>query len=187
MPAPLLHTVHLDPVRAEVAVDCSSLPLAPGDEIRGKLEGPQCRFASTIEIAYPLRQTGQERRVLIPEPSLWSPQTPFLYQGKFEWLRGGQRIAAFRLPHALLKLNLVPAGWRLNGRAFELRTAEVDAPTEEDLLRLRAEGYTALASRMPEPELWDAAARIGFFMVVKRPETLPPGLRQHVLTVVLPK
>ena len=84
IPPPVLHTAVLDPVRAEVLVDISAWPLEPGDEIRGKLVGPQCRYASTVEIAYPM---------LSPNGCGLSPDGKTLYAADTE----GARLWAFEV------------------------------------------------------------------------------------------
>src|SRR4051794_3725548 len=75
-------------VRVRVAADAAA-------EVRGRLTGPRCRFASTVEVAYPLRPVSGEDgtfRAIIPEPSLWEPECPFLYTAVVELWREGQPI-----------------------------------------------------------------------------------------------
>src|SRR6266516_2256264 len=83
----------LDPVAAEVLVVLEPHRVTPSTELRGRLMGPNCTYANTVEIAYPflpLRRSESippgtlAARVVIPEASLWHPQTPFLYRGSVE-------------------------------------------------------------------------------------------------------
>lgn len=180
LPSPLLHTLSLDPVRAEVAAEFP-WSLEPGDEIRGKLEGPQCRYAGTIEIAYPLRKVGEAYQFTLPEPSAWSPITPFVYAGKFEWLRNGVKLGAARALHGLLRLTLGPTGWLLNGKPFEERATELNSPTEEELLQHRNAGFNTLITPTIDLTSWDQAARIGFFIRPMGSQTLPHQLQSHFL------
>jgi hypothetical protein len=61
-------------------------------QIRGNLIGPFCPNAQTIQIAYtikPIRPAGVADnilvgRILIPEPNLWTAETPFTYEGNVE-------------------------------------------------------------------------------------------------------
>jgi hypothetical protein len=70
-------------------------------KLAGRLSGPRCPGAETIEIAYPLRaippNEGQPRRrsarVIIPEPNLWEAQTPFIYAGAVEIFAGDVKLA----------------------------------------------------------------------------------------------
>src|SRR3954464_13906698 len=82
----------------EVGVRADVERVTPTTELRGRLMGPRCRFASTIEVAYPLRPfvrepegfAGPSGRVVIPEASLWDPQCPFLYEGPVELWQDGK-------------------------------------------------------------------------------------------------
>src|SRR5437868_13397226 len=89
----LLEDHSLDPMAAEVWLTVYPERLTPKTELRGRLMGPSCPYASTVEIAYPLsplklseqQVAGALRcRVAIPEPSLWDLQSPFLYSGPVE-------------------------------------------------------------------------------------------------------
>src|SRR5262245_21813467 len=86
----------LSPVEAEVRARLSWSRPEPTLELRGRLVGPRCRYATTVEVAYPFRglPRGQHEphavavRALIPEPSLWEPTCPFLYEGPLEVWQG---------------------------------------------------------------------------------------------------
>src|ERR1043166_3181621 len=88
----------LDPVETELHIWVEVEEVTPTTEIKGRLMGPRCAYASTIEIAYPLRPVPDEqqeirylkRRVIIPEPSWWEPKLPFLYQGPLELWQDGE-------------------------------------------------------------------------------------------------
>src|SRR5437763_974188 len=89
----------LNPAEAEVhfTFDLKHNILRP--EFRGRLMGPRCPYATTVEIAYPLRPLPRIERtslqtvtgcIIIPEPSLWDPVSPFLYQGPLALCEVGQ-------------------------------------------------------------------------------------------------
>src|SRR5438067_11144327 len=89
----------LSPAEAEVWVTAVLDTVPPATELRGKLTGPHCPGVTTIELAYPLRPlsswTGAPGnvlvvRVIVPEPNLWTPETPFVYHGKLELWQDGQ-------------------------------------------------------------------------------------------------
>jgi hypothetical protein len=87
----------LSPAEAEVWVTAEVDAVTPTTELRGRLLGPRCPGASTIEVAYPLRSLPPQgastlaARVIIPEPNLWTEQTPFYYEGPLELWQDGQR------------------------------------------------------------------------------------------------
>lgn len=62
-------------------------------ELRGRLMGPRCPQATTVEVAYPLKSvesnTGCAAKVIIPEPSFWEPDFPCIYAGPVELWRDG--------------------------------------------------------------------------------------------------
>src|SRR5438105_3893021 len=87
-----------DPAEAEVWVGVIPEQITPATEVRGRLMGPRCHYASTVEVAYPLRLfvrrpeglPGLAMRVVIPEASLWEPESPFLYLGPIELWEDGK-------------------------------------------------------------------------------------------------
>src|SRR3982751_515934 len=96
----LLEDHSLDPMSAEVWITVYPETLTPKTELRGRLMGPNCPYASTVEIAYPLKPLMRSEqhpdgalrcRVAIPEPSLWDVQSPFLYSGPVELWQDGKR------------------------------------------------------------------------------------------------
>ena len=99
----------LSPADAELWVLAEPEQLTPATEIRGRLVGPTCPYSSTIEVAYPLRPFPKlpeslaplTRRVVIPEPSMWDPVAPFLYQGAIELWQDYQGFPL--VPDATLK------------------------------------------------------------------------------------
>src|SRR5919201_1885533 len=124
------------PAEAEVWITVVPEQVTPATEVRGRLMGPRCPYASTVEVAYPLRPLprpgatgpGLVRRVLIPEASLWDPESPFLYQGPVELWQDGQRCDQVTVSHGLRTISLGPRGLRWNGRPLALRGREVACP-----------------------------------------------------------
>jgi hypothetical protein len=91
--------LRLSPVEAEVWIVVEAEHITPTTEVRGRLVGPRCANTSTVEVAYPLRPfprppagvPGLSQRVVIPDPSLWEPQRPFLYHVIVELWEDGAR------------------------------------------------------------------------------------------------
>src|SRR5262245_53340852 len=87
---------NLSPVEAELLIVGDAAYLTRETELVGRFTGPTCAYATTIEVAYPLRRLPQPvpdlplaRRVVIPEPSQWDPVSPFLYHSTIELWQGG--------------------------------------------------------------------------------------------------
>ncbi len=87
----------LDPTLAELHIEFADLPADV--EVRGRLMGPRCPGASTIEVAYylrPERGAPSVYAVRIPEPVLWTADRPCVYEGPVEFVRDGQRVGSIR-------------------------------------------------------------------------------------------
>jgi hypothetical protein len=184
------------PAEAEVWITVVPEQVMPTTEVRGRLMGPRCPYASTVEIAYPLRPlprpgaagAGLVRRVVIPEASLWDPESPFLYQGPVELWQDGQRCEQVTVSHGLRTISLGPRGLRWNGRPLALRGREVVSSPEggcpvllpeEEALALRRGGCNLLVAPAgpATAPLWDLADRLGFVMLGRVPEASEPTLR----------
>jgi hypothetical protein len=170
-------TVRLNPAEARLRIAVSPKYLTEKTEIRGRLTGPHCLYATTVEVAYPLRPEGRTEdaqgspsivaNVIIPEPSWWEPETPFLYQGPVELWEGGQLCDQLDLSHGLLSLRLGPRGLRLNGRPFIIRGVAGSRLSEADARRWRHHGFNTLLVPLTVDTVrwWDEVDRWGFLMI----------------------
>jgi hypothetical protein len=170
--------VNLAPAQVELWVRVTLAEATPA-EVRGRFMGPRCLFASTVEVAYPLvplaRQTPLTPdmrlfRVIIPEASLWEPESPFLYEGIIELWEDGVRRQQVRVSHGLRQVKLGADGVRINGRSLKLRGKGVTDCTEEQALALRRAGVNLLVVPLQEdPEaLWSLSDRFGFLVLSSR-------------------
>src|SRR5437016_933315 len=106
----------MSPTEAEVVISVQPEQLLSTTQVRGKLVGPKCRYASTVEVAYALRESSREYastgipgiicRALIPEPSLWDPISPFIYKGQVELWESGKQCQVVPFTHCLRALSL---------------------------------------------------------------------------------
>jgi hypothetical protein len=186
----------LSPAEAEVWVTAVPRPGLAGAELRGRLVGPRCAYAGTVEVAYPLRplpqsppgMAGPTGRVVIPEPSLWDPQSPFLYLGTVELWRDGLRCDGAQFRHGLRSAALGPQGLRWNGKPLPLDgerwrplpTPLREFPSEklpdlfrEDLTRLRRQGRNLLVVAADDGSdlLWAAADEVGMLILYQLADT----------------
>lgn len=92
------HITRLSAAEAEVVITATVEYRSQTTNLRGKLVGPRCPGASTIEVAYPLRAmlaatTKQSTELLlcavIPEPNLWTDTMPFSYEATVELWQDG--------------------------------------------------------------------------------------------------
>jgi hypothetical protein len=84
-------------VEAELWIHLEVEPMEPTAQIRGCLVGPHCRGVETVSINYPLKRIEPKDhaenvlvgQIIIPEPNLWTTETPFVYEGNVElWFEG---------------------------------------------------------------------------------------------------
>lgn len=137
--------VRMEPVLAELhlRIDPDPKDLA---ESWVRLLGPSCLYASTVEIAYPAHSLARpgEFRILLPEPSYWEPETPFVYHLLVEDRAQGQGIRSRRFPLPLRRFQVLGGRCRLNGKDLHLVGRRVAGVVVEALDRFRAEGCNAL-------------------------------------------
>jgi hypothetical protein len=167
------------PAQAEVWLSVFPEFQTPATEIRGRLMGPRCPYASTVEVAYPLRplppgSTPTEpdsltMRVIIPEASLWEPQCPFLYEGPIELWQDGRRCDRIVLRHGLRSLRITERGLHVNGRPLTLHGRSVTSCSVEEAARLRQAGCNLLVALVEASTLalCELADHLGFFMLGK--------------------
>ncbi len=125
-----------------------------------------------MEVAYPLRQflrrpegvNGPAVRVVIPEPSLWDPEGPFVYQGMVELWEGGVRCDQVPVRRGLRRVLLGPHGLRVNGKGLLLRGRALTGCDESEAAALRRAGCNLLLAQA-EADLWDLADLCGFFVL----------------------
>jgi hypothetical protein len=165
----------LDPAQAELWITASAGYVTPTTELRGRLMGPRCLYAATVEVGYPLRPfsrrpeglEGLAARVVIPEPSLWEPQCPFVYQGAVELWQDGERRDQVPIRRGLRHVALGRGGLRVNGRRLALGGRTVDECDEKELAALHRAGCNLLlaANRERFTELLPLADVYGFFVL----------------------
>lgn len=162
----------LDPAQAEVWISVLAEHVTPTTELRGRLTGPRCHYAATVEVAYAFRPLLRRpeglpdltMRAVIPEPSLWEPACPFVYQGVVELWEDGLRCDQVQLRHGLRRVVLGPAGLRVNGAPLLLRGRMTMECDEARSASLRAGGCNLLLTPA-ETALWDLADVQGFFVL----------------------
>jgi hypothetical protein len=163
----------LTPAEGEVWITVHAEVVTPATEMRGRLMGPSCPYSSTVEVAYPLRPLARPAedvppltmRVVIPEPSLWEPESPFLYRGPVELWQDGERRDRATVRHGLCSSSLTPRGLRWNGKPLPLRGRSVRGLTDDTALSLRRDGFNLLLAPLDEPGAWDIADRLGFLVI----------------------
>jgi hypothetical protein len=89
----------LSSAEAELWIRVEAEQVTPTTEVRGRMIGPRCLGVTTVEVAYPLQQFPRQadglpplsRRVVIPDPTLWEPERPFVYHAIVELWQDSKR------------------------------------------------------------------------------------------------
>lgn len=160
---------------AEAEITFVTVPDEPGAgwDLRGRVTGPTSAYGETIEVAYPLKPLPGEgdtvrAKVFIPEPTSWTPATPFLYHAHLELTRGGEVVERATLPQSLKDLKLhEKKGVRLNGQPFTFSGHLGRRVEEATATELHAAGVNLLLLPLTEANLpaWVLANRLGFFII----------------------
>ena len=189
-----LADARLEPVEAQVTITVRPERVTPATQVRGRLTGPRCPYTTTVEVAYPLRDQGRQAgaaegqtitlRVVIPEPSFWDPQTPFLYEGPVELWQDGQLVETVQVKHGLRTTRLGPRALHVNGKPVKVCGARRGACSDEKAEFLHGNGYNTLLASAAEGEgLWDTADRWGFVVIhrltAKAELPLATALKEH--------
>jgi hypothetical protein len=161
------------PAEAEVHVSVWPERIEPGLEVRGRLMGPRCRFATTVEVAYHFRRVlvptstpAFTLRAIIPEASLWDTVSPHLYQGPVELWHAGVRIDQRTITHGLRTFLLGPKGLRINGRLTPLVGRRVETIDDRAALEMRQDGVNLLVVPADAPEaVWEVADGVGLVVL----------------------
>ena len=167
-----LSTNHrLDPTETVLHITVEVEGLTPTTEVRGRLMGPRCAYSSTVEIAYAYREIERGDHVtlavVIPEPSWWDPETPFLYEGPLELWQDNQLSENMHVGHGIRWLQITSRGLRLNGHSYILRGKIVEPNcTDTEMQRLRDAGFNAVfaASSGADSDLKGMGDRHGLFV-----------------------
>jgi hypothetical protein len=149
-----------DSLRAEVFFRAELPPgLAAGETaLTGTLSGPDCRHAITLPVTAKLAAvpgspaglaaaaaTSVVARVILTEPSFWTPELPGLYRLEARLVAAGREVAAWQRPVGLRRLGVRGRSLWLDGRRHVPRG--IVAPAERiDLAAFRAASLAAVVA-----------------------------------------
>lgn len=166
--------VRLTPTEAELAVEVTYAPAGAACELHGRLMGPTCEYSTTVEVAYPIRRPHVSDddprkligRIVIPEPSWWDPESPFLYTAVIDLWQDGGKVEETRLSCGLRAAKLTPHGLWWNGRSLDLQTKSAPSRTETEWAHARADGFNTVAAPAALAQTaWEYGDRVGLLIV----------------------
>jgi hypothetical protein len=76
-------------------------------QLQGTLRGPFCDQARTLPAELVFHKAGDTNtaaEAIVPDPCMWTPEMPHLYQADVEALRGNEVVAEYHGPVGLRRL-----------------------------------------------------------------------------------
>ncbi|MCE9557129.1 MAG: hypothetical protein K8T91_27595 [Planctomycetes bacterium] len=146
------------------------LPGAVEDDLQltGSVLGPHCDFARTLPATVPFRPTtassGIQSVAVVPDPCLWTPELPMLYDVRVELRRGDTVIATAQRPLAIRKFEPRGCDLNLSGKRWVLRGVRRKIVPHGPLTSWREAGAAMLLTDLDEA-LATEAARLGVPLV----------------------
>jgi hypothetical protein len=177
------------PTEAEILFTVFTEEVTPTTEVVGRMVGPRCRFASTVEVAYPLKPAARHLqgppslmlRSVIPEPCLWDLESPFLYRVQIELRQDGECCDRAQFDRGIRTLKTGRDRCTLNGRPLMLRGTTQVPDTHGDGLPLRAAGYNLILAPIEKPLTWFAAYECGLFVLGRLPFTERAAMQARIV------
>lgn len=138
--------------------------------VGGRLLGPTCPYATTVQVAYPVRLLSPgEGRVVVPEPNYWDPRTPLIYHLLLRLeVEGAKQQLAHRV--GFFEASLGSAGLTWNGKPTSLQAARMtEINTLEELSHLWEQQFDTviIPARSLEPRLLEWADTYGMWLLVE--------------------
>ena len=137
-------------------------------QLTGSVLGPHCEFARTLPATVPFRPTatssGIQSVAVVPDPCLWTPELPMLYEVRVELRREGDVVAAVQRPLAIRKFEPRGRDLNLSGKRWVLRGARRSNVAPGPLSSWHEAGAAMLLSDFDEALASDAA-RLGVPLV----------------------
>lgn len=167
----------IDPMEAEIRITVEPAEMTASTEVRGRFVGPRSIYGNTVEVAYPLRELpktsaspdipGITVHAVIPEPNLWDPATPFVYDGLLELRQNGKCVDRAEIRHALSSVRLGARGLRLNDKPITIRGTVRADTMKDDSAHLRRSHANAILAPISsqDPSLWRTAEELGFLVI----------------------
>jgi Glycosyl hydrolases family 2 len=163
----------VSPAQADVWFRAVVERVTPATEVRGRIMGPRCLFAETVEVVSPLRSVryreGDEvvliARTAFPRPGFWDPQTPLLYRVVVELWQDGQRcdVSGFDLGFRMTELRSDIV--LVNKKPFILKGMPRLPESMEEAAARRAAGYNLVVAGKGEWNWWVRASPMGFLLL----------------------
>jgi hypothetical protein len=169
------YKVTVSPAEADVWFSAVVQRVTPGAEVRGRVVGPRCLFAKTVEVAAPLRSVRhreQEEAVLIartafPQPGFWGLDIPLLYRVVVELWQDGQRCEVSGFDLGFRTIELGSGNVLVNKTPYLLQGMPHLPESPEEAAARRQAGYNLVLADKGQWHWWVRANPMGFLLLEK--------------------
>jgi hypothetical protein len=153
-------------VRSDIAFEQVARPR----RLTGSVSGPECRYARTLPIHVPLRETDSKSpllaEALVPDPCFWTPQMPHLYQVQADIYDGHDKIGQCGAMFGIRRFTTRGCNLILDEKRFVIRGTASITPWAESIQRWHDAELAALVTD-PNDELCAEASRCGVLLIAE--------------------
>lgn len=171
--------VDVDPTQVHLYLRVEAEQWSPTTEVRAYLSGPINVLKPTEPGTFPFKALPNPEEdvdegvnsfeVLLDNPALWSPESPYRYEGQVELWEGGVRVDAVPLHYAVYMLGWDEDALFVNEEPLIPRLREVQSLDEVTARRLRKEGVNVVLLPATDTAAWEIADQVGLFLLGELP------------------
>ncbi|HWA97289.1 MAG TPA: hypothetical protein VG713_02305 [Pirellulales bacterium] len=163
-----LEVFHGEVNSAEARIYVRAAASAAGVRVGGRIVGPFCEYARTLQTSVRLVDRGDHGGALaetvLPDPCFWTPELPFLYRAEIELTRDATTIAAGTRTFAIRRLATQGDHLSFDGRRWVLRAVDRSLDCESPWSAWRSQS-AACAIHAPDDTTLEETSRLGVIVV----------------------
>ena len=138
-------------------------------KLAGKVTGPTCAYAKTLDFSVPVVDRGPGETLLaeaiVPDPCFWTPDLPFLYRVEIELKSGNELLAKFQTEFGIRTLGVRARQLLWEGKNWVLRGVDRNLVSQAPLEEWR-DSLVVMLGASAEEEHLAAASRAGVMLAV---------------------
>ena len=169
------YMLSVSPAEADIWFKVGVQRVTARTEVRGRIVGPRCLFAETVEVVSPLRSVRHKEkeevaliaRTAIPEPCFWDPHNPLLYRVVVELWQDGQRcsVSGFDLGFRMIEMD--SGNVFVKRKPVFLQGMPYLPQSQEEAAARRRAGYNLVLAEKGQWHWWVRANPMGFLLLEK--------------------
>jgi hypothetical protein len=157
----------------EVWLQVHAQKITSGTEVRGRIVGPRCLYAKTVESVAPLRsvvgRSGDQAELIartsFAAPGFWEPRNPLLYRVVVELWQDEQRCGVSGFDLGFRTIEMLPNSVSVNQKPLSLQGMSHLPQSPEDASVRRQAGYNLVLAGKGQWNWWVRANPMGFLLL----------------------